>query len=183
MPYQSKSKTMPWLFILFVLVPALELYLLIQIGTVIGAWNTFLLILATGLLGSWLAKSQGLATWQAMNQRFGQGQIPGKELMDGASILVCAALLLTPGILTDAIGLAGLIPFTRTLFRNTLTTLFAANPAFRVSFGAGNVYNSYRRPSSETAASDASQAQVEPEPIVSGAAKSRPTHDSPVQDA
>lgn len=173
---------MPWLFILFVLVPALELYLLIQVGTVIGAWNTFLLILGTGLLGSWLAKSQGLATWRAMNQRFGQGQIPGKELMDGAIILVCAALLLTPGILTDAIGLAGLIPFTRSLFRNTLTALFTANPAFRVSFGAGSVYNTYRRSATSAAPIDDSNAEEATGPIVSGSAKSRPTHDSTVQD-
>ena len=173
---------MPWLFILFVLVPALELYLLIQIGTVIGAWNTFLLILGTGLLGSWLAKSQGLATWRAMNQRFGQGQIPGKELMDGAIILVCAALLLTPGILTDAIGLAGLIPITRSLFRNTLTALFTANPAFRVSFGAGSVYNTHRRPAPSSAPIDDPNGEEATGPIVSGSAKSRPTHDSTVQD-
>lgn len=172
---------MPWLFILFVLVPALELYLLIQVGTVIGAWNTFLLILATGLLGSWLAKSQGLATWRAMNQRFGQGQIPGKELMDGAIILVCAALLLTPGILTDAIGLAGLIPVTRALFRNTLTALFTANPAFRISFGAGNVYNTYRSSATENDASGDSGHVSSSDPIVSGSAKDRPTHDSTVR--
>ena len=174
---------MPWLFILFVLVPALELYLLIQVGTLVGAWNTFLLILGTGLLGSWLAKSQGLATWRAINQRFGQGQIPGKELMDGAIILVCAALLLTPGILTDAIGLAGLIPVTRTVFRNTLTALFTANPAFRISFGAGSVYNSYRRNSAYSGASDRKEQADPPGPIVSGSAKDRPTHNHLTQDA
>ncbi len=174
---------MPWLFILFVLVPALELYLLIQVGTLIGAWNTFLLILGTGLLGSWLAKSQGLATWRAINQRFGQGQIPGKEFMDGAIILVCAALLLTPGILTDAIGLAGLIPVTRTVFRNTLTALFTANPAFRISFGAGSVYNSYRRNSAYSDASERKERAVPPGPIVSGSAKDRPTRNHPTQDA
>lgn len=174
---------MPWLFILFVLVPALELYLLIQVGTAIGAWNTFLLILGTGLLGSWLAKNQGLTTWRAMNQRFSQGQIPGKELMDGAIILVCAALLLTPGILTDAIGLAGLIPVTRSLFRNTLTALFTANPAFRISFGAGNVYNTYRRSSADSGAQDDSQPDSGSDPIVSGSAKSRPAHGNPVQGA
>lgn len=175
---------MPWLFILFVLVPAFELYLLIEIGTVIGAWNTFLLILGTGLLGSWLAKTQGLATWRSMNQRFNQGQIPGKELMDGAIILVCAALLLTPGVLTDAIGLAGLIPFTRSLFRNGLTTLFKANPAMSVSFGAGNAFNTYRSgPQHNTSqanpdsSSDSGSEDGNPSgPIVSGSAKSRPAH-------
>jgi len=171
---------MPWLFILFVLVPALELYLLIEIGTVIGAWNTFLLILATGLLGSWLAKTQGLATWRSMNQRFNQGQIPGKELMDGAIILVCAALLLTPGVLTDAIGLAGLIPVTRSIFRNTLTSLFKANPAVRVSFGAGNAYNSYRESNIDSDADDSQSKTTDSGPILSGSPKSRPTHNGSV---
>ncbi len=175
---------MPWLFILFVLVPALELYLLIEIGTVIGAWNTFLLILGTGLLGSWLAKSQGLATWRSMNQRFNQGQIPGRELMDGAIILVCAALLLTPGVLTDAIGLAGLIPFTRSLFRNGLTTFFKANPAMRVSFGAGNAFNTYRtgqQGNMDSADIDDNEKQeTSSGPIVSGSAKSRPTHEDTI---
>ena len=168
---------MPWLFILFVLVPALELYLLIEIGAVIGAWNTFLLILGTGFLGSWLAKSQGLATWRSMNQRFGQGQIPGKELMDGAIILVCAALLLTPGILTDAIGLAGLVPVTRSVFRNTLTSFFKANPAVRISYGAGHVYNSYRESSVDQDPNVADNSGSGSDPIVSGSPKTRPKHD------
>ncbi len=181
---------MPWLLILFVVVPALELYVLIQIGTVIGAMNTFLLILGTGILGSWLAKNQGLATWRALNQRFSQGQIPGKELMDGAIILVCAALLLTPGVITDVIGLAGLIPVTRAGFRNVLSALFTANPAFRVSFGAGSVYNAYRGSTSQQSGPDPSgtphagtespqEASLEDEPIVSGSAKSRPAHMEP----
>jgi UPF0716 protein FxsA len=167
---------MPWLFILFVLVPALELYLLIEIGTVIGAGNTFLLIIGTGLLGSWLAKSQGLATWRSMNQRFNQGQIPGKELMDGAIILVCAALLLTPGVLTDAIGLAGLIPVTRSMFRKMLTSFFKANPAARVSFGAGNAFNSYRSSNDDSEANNTQRADTDSGPILSGSPKSRPTH-------
>ena len=170
---------MPWLFILFVLLPALELYVLIHIGTVIGAWNTFLLILATGLLGSWLAKSQGLATWRAMNERFNNGQIPGKELMDGAIILVCAALLLTPGVLTDAIGLAGLVPFTRSIFRNTVTSFFRTNPAIRISFGAGNAYNTHRG-FGDTQSSEPEDSGKPRGPILSGSAKSRPGHDDAV---
>ena len=170
---------MPWLFILFVLLPALELYVLIQIGTVIGAWNTFLLILATGLFGSWLAKSQGLATWRAMNKRFNNGQIPGKELIDGAIILVCAALLLTPGVLTDAIGLAGLVPCTRSIFRKTLISVFSANPAGRVSFRANNAHNRYRE-SSDTQNSEQSEPHTARGPIVSGSAKARPGHNDAV---
>ncbi|MDE2996809.1 MAG: FxsA family protein [Bacteroidota bacterium] len=167
---------MPWLFLLFVLVPALELYLLIQIGSVIGAGNTFLLILATGLLGSWLAKTQGLATWRALNQRFSRGEIPGTELMDGAIILVCGALLLTPGVLTDAIGLLGLIPVTRMVFRTALKRVFTLIPAVRVGV---NVSGGYNRMRSRTATGDAAEPQkqdTDAEPFVSGSAKSRPSY-------
>lgn len=165
---------MPWLFILFVVVPAIELYLLIQIGTVIGAGNTFLLILGTGALGSWLAKSQGLATWRALNKRFSQGEIPGKELMDGAIILVCGALLLTPGVLTDAIGLLGLIPASRAAFRSALKSFFTANPAVGIGVHVGERYNDMRRPSG--ANDDSDTAHNAADAYVSGSAKSRPTH-------
>lgn len=108
------------LFVLFVLVPAVELYLLILIGQQIGALETFGIILATGLLGSFLAKTQGLATWIKLQKKLATGQIPGKELLDGAIILISAAFLLTPGVLTDIVGLLGLFPVTRSIFRKAL---------------------------------------------------------------
>ena len=169
---------MPWLFILFVLVPALELYILIQIGTVIGAWNTFLLILATGLLGSWLAKSQGLATWRAINERFAQGQIPGKELMDGAIILVCAALLLTPGVLTDAIGLAGLVPWTRSLLRTMIASYATSHSATRVHFGSGAAFGGHWSTSNPGKHEhQEKETRSVHGTVVTGTAKTRPGHD------
>ncbi|MDA0752461.1 MAG: FxsA family protein [Bacteroidetes bacterium] len=164
---------MPWLFILFVLVPALELYILIQIGQVIGASNTFLMILATGFLGSWLAKTQGLATWHALNERWAKGQIPGKELIDGAIILVCGALLLTPGVITDVLGLLGLIPGSRAVFRATLQKIFSGHPAIRVGVHMGTGYNSMR--TSDSAPENTSNGSGG-SAAVSGAAKQRPTH-------
>ena len=165
---------MPWLFILFVVVPAIELYLLIQIGSVIGAGNTFLLILATGILGSWLAKSQGMATWRALNKRFSQGEIPGKELMDGAIILVCGALLLTPGVMTDAIGLLGLIPASRSAFRFVLKSFFTANPAVGIGVHVGERYNDMRSRSDDSDAGATESGGSDT--YVSGSAKSRPTY-------
>jgi len=132
---------MPWLFLLFVVVPALELYLLIQIGSVIGATNTFILILVTGIIGSYMAKTQGLSTWRALNERFAAGQIPGKELADGAIILVAGALLLTPGVLTDFIGFLGLLPFTRSVLRSTILSLFKRVPSVNVGIRAGSAFS------------------------------------------
>lgn len=174
MPVRSHSNTrMPWLFILFVLVPAVELYILIQIGQVIGGLNTFLLILATGFTGSWLAKSQGLAVWRSLNDRFSRGEIPGRELMDGAIILVCGALLLTPGVITDVVGLLGLLPGTRTLFRKALAKVFTIHPVSRVGVHFGSQYNSMR--SSTSSRTHSSTTEVSSS-TVSGSPKSRPSH-------
>lgn len=177
---------MPWLLILFVIVPAVELYILIQIGQVIGALNTFLLILATGILGSWLAKSQGLAVWRALNDRFARGEIPGRELLDGAIILVCGALLLTPGVVTDVIGLLGLIPGTRAAFRKVLGKLFTANPAVRVGVHFGGHYNTMRANrfggDTEETGSPHQQQDSRSRPrdaaatTISGSARVRPSH-------
>ena len=115
---------MPWLFLLFVVLPAFELYLLIQLGQLIGGLNTFFVIVATGLLGSYMAKTQGLAAWRALNTKLSSGQMPGKELMDGAIILVAGTLLITPGVLTDVVGFLGLIPVSRSFLRTAVSKLF-----------------------------------------------------------
>jgi UPF0716 protein FxsA len=177
---------MPWLLILFVLAPALELYILIQIGQVIGAANTFLLILATGLFGSWLAKTQGVAVWRALNERFSRGEIPGRELMDGAIILVCGALLLTPGVVTDVIGLLGLIPGTRAVFRKVIRNVFTANPAVRVGVHFGGHYNTMRANASTAGSTESASTAGQPQDLdsessqaaatISGKARSRPTY-------
>lgn len=167
---------MPWLFILFVLVPAVELYVLIQIGQVIGTLNTFILILATGFAGSWLAKSQGLAVWRALNDRFSRGEIPGRELMDGAIILMCGALLLTPGVITDVVGLLGLLPGTRSAFRAVLKKFFMVNPAMHVGARFGERYNTMR---ANDAGGPAERDMEGRTTTVSGSAKSRPSHTEP----
>ncbi len=105
------------LLILFILVPMIELMLLIEVGKVIGFWATMGIIVLTGIIGSSLARQEGMAVWTQFNSRLQKGQLPGTELVDGLIILVSGALLLTPGILTDFVGFLGLIPFTRKLIR------------------------------------------------------------------
>jgi len=112
------------LILLFLLTPAVELALLIQVDRFIGFWATIALIIVTGIVGSHLARREGLSTWRRLNRRLQAGDLPGTELADGIIILVAGALLITPGILTDVIGFLGLIPFTRTRLRRVLMRWF-----------------------------------------------------------
>lgn len=106
------------LILLFLLTPAIELGLLIQVDQLIGFWPTIGLIIATGVAGSYLAKREGLSTWKRLNERLTEGGLPGTELVDGVIILVAGALLITPGVLTDVVGFMGLLPPTRALIRS-----------------------------------------------------------------
>lgn len=126
------------LILLFLLTPAVELALLIQVDQLIGFWATVALIIVTGIVGSHLARREGLSTWRRLNDRLQTGDLPGTELADGIIILVSGALLITPGILTDVIGFLGLIPFTRTWVRRMLMRWFrrkVENGTMQVQFG------------------------------------------------
>lgn len=117
---------MPLLLLLFVVVPAVELWLLIEVGSQIGVGNTILLILVTGILGASLARSQGLAVLARVQREMEAGRAPTAGLLEGALILVAGGVLLTPGFLTDVVGLLLLIPFTRRLFLGAARRAFAA---------------------------------------------------------
>lgn len=101
------------LFCLFTLVPALEIYILIRVGTLIGALNTILLIALTGIMGAYYARQQGFRILTDIQRRMQGGELPGDELINGALLLVGGALLLTPGFLTDMLGFALIFPITR----------------------------------------------------------------------
>ncbi len=105
------------LFLLFTLVPLLELYLLIKLGTVIGAFDTLAIVIGTGIVGSLLAKSQGLVILNRIRSELNEGRIPAESLFDGLLILISGVLLITPGLLTDALGLSFLLPRTRQLLK------------------------------------------------------------------
>jgi UPF0716 protein FxsA len=113
------------LFVLFILVPLAELYVIIQLAGAIGLIPTILLLLADSIAGTILMKSQGRAAWRRFNEATSTGRIPAREVADGALIILGGAFLLTPGFLTDIIGFLLLIPPTRALFRRTVVALFA----------------------------------------------------------
>jgi UPF0716 protein FxsA len=115
-------RRVPWwlLALLFIVLPVVEIFVLIQIGQVIGAWWTILLLIADGILGSWLMKREGTRALRALQQALDARRMPARELADGALILVGGTLLLTPGFVSDIAGLICVLPFTRPLVRGAL---------------------------------------------------------------
>lgn len=101
------------LFLLFIIVPITEMWLLIEVGSVIGAFNTIALVFLTAIIGATLLRQQGLDTLLRVNKRMESGQLPAAEIIEGIMLAVGGALLLTPGFMTDAIGFACLLPWSR----------------------------------------------------------------------
>jgi UPF0716 protein FxsA len=112
---------MPLLLIfLFIVVPLAELYVIIQIGQLIGVWWTIALLLADSVLGSWLMRSQGRVAWRRFNAAIAEGRPPAREALDGVLVIFGGALLLTPGFITDVFGFIFLFPPTRVFVRRLL---------------------------------------------------------------
>jgi UPF0716 protein FxsA len=102
---------------LLIIVPALEIALLVFSGNIFGVWPTVVLIIATGVIGAWLAKRQGAETIRQAKRELMYGRIPSEAVLDGICILVGGVVLLTPGFLTDLLGFILLIPFTRAIIK------------------------------------------------------------------
>jgi UPF0716 protein FxsA len=113
------------LVLLFIVVPIAELFVLIQVGNAIGIWLTIALLIADSILGAMLMRSQGRAAWRRFNDTARAGRVPAREVLDGVLVIFGGALLLTPGFLTDILGLVLLIPPTRALVRAVLVRRFA----------------------------------------------------------
>jgi UPF0716 protein FxsA len=108
------------LALLFLIVPLAELYLILKVGDAIGIGWTILLLVADSLLGSWLLRSQGRAVWRRFNEILAQGRVPHREVIDGVLVIFGGAFLITPGFLTDIVGLLLLLPPTRAIARRML---------------------------------------------------------------
>jgi UPF0716 protein FxsA len=111
---------LPLLFLIFIVVPLAELYVIIQVGQAIGVLPTIGLLLLDSVLGSLLMRSQGRAAWRRFTDATRAGRPPAREVLDGALVLLGGAFLLTPGFLTDVIGVLLLLPPTRALFRRSV---------------------------------------------------------------
>ena len=129
------------LFLIFILVPMIEIYLLIKVGGMIGAFPTILLIFITAVLGTWLLRQQGLSMIGRYQQSVMQGRMPAQELIAGLALLFGGALLLTPGFFTDFIGFLCLIPVTR---RSVIRWIMKRVSVATFSANQGNVYDVYK---------------------------------------
>jgi UPF0716 protein FxsA len=124
------------LVLLFLVLPIVELYVIIQVGQEIGALYTIGLLLVISIVGAWLAKREGLGVWQRINEQVNAGKVPGAALVDAFLILLAGALLLTPGFITDVLAIILLIPPTRALVRRVLRRRFLGRiEVFRGSAG------------------------------------------------
>ncbi len=115
-----------WVVAALLLVPLVEIVLIVFVGQQVGPWWTFGLLLAMCVLGAWLVRREGGRTWRALQEAVRQGQPPARELTDAALVLVGGTMLLTPGFLTDALGLFLVLPLTRPLTRVWLQTVVAS---------------------------------------------------------
>ncbi len=118
----ARSRRFPWwvLGVAFVVVPLVEIWTIIQVGQVVGPWWTILLLLGAGVVGSWLVKREGGRAWTSLQQALQQGRMPHREIADGVLILIGGTLMITPGFLSDVLGVLMILPVTRPVGRTLL---------------------------------------------------------------
>ncbi len=122
----------PLLAVIFLVVPIVEIYLLIQVGQVIGAGWTVLLVVLTAVVGVALLKHQGLSTLNRAQQKVDTGELPAREILEGMGLLVAGALLLTPGFFTDAVGFLLLFPPSRIYLVRAIMSRMVVSAAVKV---------------------------------------------------
>tara|TARA_B100000965_G_scaffold9467_1_gene7309 strand:+ start:4575 stop:5084 length:510 start_codon:yes stop_codon:yes gene_type:complete len=123
------------LFLLFIIIPIAELYVIIKVAQNTGVFNSIILLILVSLIGAWLVRAQGIGIIRKIKTQLTTGQIPNKELVDGGLVLFAGALMLTPGFLTDALGLLLLFPLTRPIFRSLIVGRFKQRTSI---FGQSN---------------------------------------------
>lgn len=115
------------LFLLFAILPIIEIALLINVGESIGGWNTVAIVIITAFFGAHLVRQQGLTTMMLARQKMQQGQLPGQEMAEGLLLLIAGVLLVTPGFITDIIGFLFALPLTRPALARAMMTQFSGN--------------------------------------------------------
>lgn len=137
---------MRFLLLIFIIVPIVEMWLLIQVGGFIGAVPTIAAVLLTAMIGLAMLRRQGLSTLLRVNQRMGNGELPAQEMLEGIVLAVSGALLLTPGFFTDALGFAGLTPILRQRLVRRLVgrvTILQEGAGGRSAYREGNSENTF----------------------------------------
>src|SRR5215207_2635731 len=165
------------LFVLFIVVPIVELYVLIQIGQAIGILPTIALLILDSVLGAALMRSQGRAAWRRFNLALAEGRVPGREVIDGVLVIFGGALLLTPGFLSDFLGLFLLLPPTRALVRGVLVRRFGARLVASAAQGAQTrVFGFGGRPGAGPGSAGAGRGAYDDDVVDSSAREVDPRH-------
>jgi UPF0716 protein FxsA len=120
------------LVLIFIVLPVAEIYVIIKVGEAIGVWPTIALLILDGFLGAALLRHQGRAAWRRFNEALAAGKVPAREVFDGAMVIFGGAFLITPGFITDFIGLLLLIPLSRGMFRGLVARVAMGRAAFAV---------------------------------------------------
>src|SRR3954452_11242815 len=141
----GRVETVLFLVLIFIVVPLAELYVIIQVGDLIGLGPTLVLLLLDAILGSMLLRHQGRAAWIRFNRALAENRLPHKEVFDGVLVIMGGALLLTPGFLTDILGLILLIPPTRAFVR-AMSARFVRRRLSMGRAGAVWTFGTPRRP-------------------------------------
>ena len=131
----------PILLLMFIFVPIIEIGLFISVGGYLGLWPTIALVLITAFVGASLVRSQGLQTLMSVQNRLQQGELPAQQILEGVMLAVSGVLLLTPGFMTDALGMLVLLPAPRAAMAKYLMskmTVQSVGGGFQGGFGSGN---------------------------------------------
>ncbi|WP_413113790.1 FxsA family protein [Thaumasiovibrio sp. DFM-14] len=125
------------LLLLFIFVPIIEIALFVQVGGVLGLWPTLSLVLLTAVVGASLVRSQGIMTLMSVQQRLQQGEMPAQQILEGVMLAVCGVLLLTPGFMTDALGMLVLLPVPRAYLAQEIMKRVKVQTMGQAGFQAG----------------------------------------------
>ncbi|MCW8330667.1 membrane protein FxsA [Photobacterium sp. SDRW27] len=134
------------LLFLFIVVPIVEIALFVQVGGFLGMWPTIALVLVTAIVGASLVRSQGIATLMSVQSRLQKGELPAQQIVEGVMLAVSGVLLLTPGFMTDALGMLVLLPAPRAMLAKQLMSRvkvqgMASGSGFSAGFGGGQGFN------------------------------------------
>ena len=135
-PRRRRRWVRPLIAVAFVVVPLVEIWVILQVGQLVGPWWTIVLLVLDSMLGAWLIKREGGRAWTALREALERGRMPAREIADGALILIGGTLMLSPGFVLDIAGILLILPFTRPVARRLLTRVVERRLVVAPTFGS-----------------------------------------------